>query len=88
MLFCSQVVEAVRTPLGMFQQVSTCSQCSGTGEQFTPCTKCSGEGRVRETKRISLRVPAGVDDGSRLRVRGEGNSGRRCACEVVVVQMH
>lgn len=42
-----QVVQAVRTPLGMFQQVATCPTCSGTGEQFTPCGTCQGDGRVR-----------------------------------------
>jgi len=72
-----QVVQAVRTPLGAFQQVSTCPRCEGMGQIFIPCEKCSGDGRVRETKRISLKVPPGVDSGSRLRVRSEGNSGRR-----------
>ena len=43
----------------------------------TPCNTCSGDGRVRRTKRISLKVPAGVDSGSRLRVRNEGNAGKR-----------
>ncbi|XP_021737105.1 chaperone protein dnaJ A7A, chloroplastic-like isoform X1 [Chenopodium quinoa] len=72
-----QVISAARTPLGVFQQVSTCSACGGTGENSTPCNTCSGDGRVRKSKRISLKVPAGVDAGSRLRVRGEGNAGRR-----------
>ncbi|MQL93863.1 hypothetical protein Taro_026500 [Colocasia esculenta] len=72
-----QVVSSARTPLGIFQQVMTCSTCSGTGEFSTPCNTCSGDGRVRRTKRISLKVPAGVDSGSRLRVRSEGNAGRR-----------
>ncbi|XP_078442937.1 chaperone protein dnaJ A7A, chloroplastic-like isoform X2 [Wolffia australiana] len=72
-----QVVSSVRTPLGVFQQVMTCSACNGTGEISTPCSTCSGDGRVRRTKRISLKVPAGVDSGSRLRVRSEGNAGRR-----------
>ncbi|CAA6653991.1 unnamed protein product [Spirodela intermedia] len=72
-----QVVSSVRTPLGVFQQVMTCSTCGGTGEISTPCGTCSGDGRVRRTKRISLKVPAGVDSGSRLRVRSEGNAGRR-----------
>lgn len=72
-----QVISAARTPLGVFQQVSTCSACGGTGETSTPCNTCSGDGRVRKSKRISLKVPAGVDSGSRLRVRGEGNAGRR-----------
>ncbi|KAG1673275.1 hypothetical protein FOA52_002555 [Chlamydomonas sp. UWO 241] len=72
-----QFVQAVRTPLGAFQQVSTCPRCEGMGQVFVPCEKCGGDGRVRESKRIQLKVPAGVDSGSRLRVRGEGNSGRR-----------
>lgn len=72
-----QVVQAVRTPLGIFQQVSTCPACNGVGETSTPCSTCNGDGRVRGTKRISLRVPPGVDEGSRLRVRGEGDAGRK-----------
>ena len=72
-----QVVQAVRTPLGVFQQVSTCPACGGVGETSTPCGTCSGDGRVRGTKKISLRVPPGVDEGSRLRVRGEGDAGRK-----------
>ena len=70
-----QIVQSVRTPLGNFQQVSTCSSCGGSGQTFTPCGTCGGDGRVRGSKRISLKIPAGVDNGSRLRVRGEGNAG-------------
>ncbi|CAG9466534.1 unnamed protein product [Pedinophyceae sp. YPF-701] len=72
-----QVVSAARTPLGVFQQVTSCPDCGGTGQRSTPCSSCAGQGRVRENKTINLRVPAGVDSGSRLRVRGEGNAGRR-----------
>lgn len=72
-----QVVTSARTPLGVFQQVITCSSCGGMGETSAPCSTCSGDGRVRKSKRISLKVPAGVDSGSRLRVRSEGNAGRR-----------
>ncbi|XP_042009519.1 chaperone protein dnaJ A7A, chloroplastic-like [Salvia splendens] len=71
------VVASTRTPLGVFQQVMTCSTCGGEGEISTPCNTCGGEGRVRKSKRISLKVPAGVDSGSRLRVRNEGNAGRK-----------
>ena len=72
-----QVVQAVRTPLGAFQQVMACPACEGAGETAAPCAACGGDGRVRKSKRISLRVPPGVDGGSRLRVRGEGSAGRR-----------
>ncbi|KAE8676577.1 Chaperone protein DnaJ [Hibiscus syriacus] len=72
-----QVTSSARTPLGVFQQVMTCSSCGGTGEISTPCNTCSGDGRVRRTKRTSLKVPAGVDSGSRLRVRSEGNAGKK-----------
>lgn len=74
-----QVVQAVRTPLGMFQQVASCPTCGGSGQESTPCGTCGGDGRVRAKKRISLRVPPGIDLGSRLRVRGEGDAGKRCA---------
>jgi len=72
-----QVVTTARTPLGNFQQVATCPSCGGQGQTFTPCASCAGDGRVRRTKLINLRVPPGVDTNSRLRVRGEGNAGRR-----------
>lgn len=72
-----QVVATARTPLGNFQQVVPCSACNGAGQTSSPCAGCGGDGRVRRSKRISLRVPPGVDSGSRLRVRGEGNAGRR-----------
>lgn len=72
-----QVVSTARTPLGEFRQISTCPACSGAGETSTPCNTCRGDGRERKKKSISLKVPAGVDSGSRLRVRSEGNAGKR-----------
>ncbi|GMH41700.1 hypothetical protein BSKO_09610 [Bryopsis sp. KO-2023] len=72
-----QVVTSMRTPLGNFQQVSTCPSCSGTGKTFTPCDNCQGDGREQERKKISVSIPGGVDDGSRLRVKGEGNAGKQ-----------
>ncbi|CAI9769222.1 unnamed protein product [Fraxinus pennsylvanica] len=56
-------------------RLESCNTCDG--EMSTPCNTCNGDGRVRKSKRISLKVPAGVDSGSRLRVRSEGNAGRR-----------
>lgn len=70
-----QNVQTVRTPLGNFQQVTTCASCGGSGQTFTPCGTCGGDGRVRGTKKLNINIPAGVDTGSRLRVRGEGNAG-------------
>lgn len=58
-------------------QVTTCPDCNGTGSRGEPCGSCGGDGRVRRSKKISLRVPPGVDNGSRLRVKGEGNAGLR-----------
>ncbi|KAH7404527.1 hypothetical protein KP509_15G030100 [Ceratopteris richardii] len=72
-----QVAATTNTPLGQFRQITTCPSCGGTGESFTPCSSCGGDGRVQRTKKISLKVPAGVDSGSRLRVRSEGNAGKR-----------
>ena len=72
-----QVISTVRTPIGTFQQAATCPQCNGSGQVSEQCQTCSGDGRVRNTKKISIRVPPGVDRDSRLRVRGEGNAGRQ-----------
>lgn len=49
----------------------------GSGERRQPCETCGGDGRVRKSKRISLTIPGGVEDGTRLRVSREGNAGRR-----------
>jgi len=72
-----QVISTVRTPIGTFQQAATCPQCQGSGQMSQQCQTCSGDGRVRKSKKISIRVPPGVDRDSRLRVRGEGNAGRQ-----------
>jgi hypothetical protein len=70
-------VQVLQTPLGTFQQMQTCQTCMGTGEVRSPCGVCGGDGRVRKPKRISLTIPGGVEDGTRLRVSREGNAGRR-----------
>lgn len=54
------LLQAVRTPLGAFQQVTVCSRCEGQGQSFQACERCGGDGRERESKRIQLTVPAGV----------------------------
>ncbi len=61
---------------GFFTVRTTCPTCRGNGQQITsPCPECRGNGRVRNRKAVSLRIPAGVDNGSRLRLTGEGEPG-------------
>ncbi len=63
---------------GFFRVTSTCSRCSGRGVIISqPCSRCGGEGRVMGRRKVSVRIPAGVDTGSRLRLRGEGEAGVR-----------
>jgi molecular chaperone DnaJ len=60
---------------GFFTIARTCSTCGGTGRRIVaPCPTCSGQGRVRSEASITVRVPAGVDDGMRLRLSGEGEA--------------
>jgi molecular chaperone DnaJ len=66
----------VRYSQGFFAVARTCGQCHGSGKIVKdPCTDCAGTGRLREQKTLSVKVPAGVDEGSRLRVAGEGEPG-------------
>jgi len=61
---------------GFFSISTTCPSCHGSGSVITdPCEKCRGVGRVLITKKLSLKIPAGVDTGSRLRLQGEGDPG-------------
>jgi len=61
---------------GFFHLTQTCSKCGGEGRVITsPCPECSGQGRVKTPRKISVKIPAGVDTGSQLRVRGEGEEG-------------
>jgi len=61
---------------GFFSIRTTCPHCQGRGIKITsPCRECSGRGKVRATKALQVRIPAGVETGSRLRVRGEGEEG-------------
>ena len=63
---------------GFFQVSQTCPRCRGTGQVVErPCRKCGGEGRTEQTSRIKLRIPAGIEDGSRLRSVRNGEAGIR-----------
>jgi molecular chaperone DnaJ len=73
-----QVRRATRTPFGSFTQVSTCPTCAGVGQVIEDkCESCGGNGQVQKSKKLKITVPAGVDNGTRLRVSGEGDSGMR-----------
>ena len=63
--------------MGMqMQSTTTCSQCGGRGKIIkTPCNTCKGKGKVRRNNKVKVKIPAGVDSGQSVRVRGEGNVG-------------
>lgn len=68
----------VRISQGLFTVARTCPQCRGEGQVITdPCIDCRGEGRVEHERSIEVKIPAGVDNGTRLRLAGEGEHGRR-----------
>ena len=70
----------VRSNQGFFTVQQTCPQCGGAGEEIThPCTSCSGQGKKQATKRLSVTIPKGVDDGTRIRLSGKGEAGSRGA---------
>lgn len=67
-----------QTPLGQFVTQTTCTQCAGEGQVTAdPCEVCNGRGRRETERRLSVKVPAGVDDGSRIRIAGSGEAGIR-----------
>jgi molecular chaperone DnaJ len=72
-------VRAVRrTILGNLVTAAPCPRCGGAGQEILqPCTECRGRGRVEVTERLTVRIPAGVDDGAQLRVMGRGQAGMR-----------
>ncbi len=75
---CSHCKGSGRTVVsnGFFQLAQACSKCRGEGSLIqAPCPECRGEGRVKITKNIKVKIPAGVNTGSQLRVRGEGEAG-------------
>lgn len=72
-----QVKVQQRTPFGMMQSTKTCDKCRGSGKIIeTPCKNCKGSGFVRATKKLEVSIPAGIDDGQGIALRGEGCDGR------------
>ncbi len=68
----------VRATQGFFTMERTCGRCNGTGKIVPhPCRKCHGQGLVREDRELKVTIPAGVEDGMRLRLAGEGEIGQR-----------
>ena len=68
----------VRSNQGFFTVQQTCPQCSGTGEEITnPCNNCGGQGKKQASKRLSVTIPKGVDDGTRIRLASKGEAGTK-----------
>jgi molecular chaperone DnaJ len=66
----------VRMQRGMFQMQHACPHCGGTGKTIAnPCKSCDGAGRIEEDKTLAVKIPAGVDNGDRIRLAGEGEAG-------------
>ncbi|MDD5456688.1 MAG: molecular chaperone DnaJ [Candidatus Margulisbacteria bacterium] len=75
-----EVRQTRQSILGTISQVTPCPACHGEGKVVTdPCTNCSGSGRMAKSKTLKVKIPAGVETGSKLRVSGEGNVGQRGA---------
>lgn len=66
----------VRTQSGFFSMERTCGRCSGTGQEMKGrCSKCSNTGRVKENKKLKIKIPSGIETGNRIRMSGEGEAG-------------
>ncbi len=68
----------VRTNQGMFRVVRTCPGCHGRGQMIkTPCKSCGGRGLTQKERKLAVKIPVGVEDGTRIRLAGEGDGGPR-----------
>lgn len=71
-----QIQHVTRTPLGNFSQISVCPNCRGTGQVIDkPCHTCTGQGVISKERTVQVKIPAGVDNMSKMRVSGEGDCG-------------
>lgn len=72
------IMQSQRTPFGVVSQVSTCSKCGGNGKTITDqCRACDGKGRVQMNRRIEIDIPAGINEGSTIQIKGEGSFDKR-----------
>jgi molecular chaperone DnaJ len=70
-----QVTRAQNTPFGQMITSTTCPSCGGRGQIIAnPCQECAGTGRARKTRKINVKIPAGVEDGQHLKLRGQGDA--------------
>lgn len=73
-----EVKTVSRSVFGQFVNIQACQNCQGEGQVVdSPCKKCSGDGRVNDETTVKIEVPAGVEDGNYMTLRGEGNAGKR-----------
>lgn len=73
-----QVRQAQRTILGTFESVTTCPECEGLGKiPEKPCDECHGTGVRKQQQKLTVRIPAGIDDGERIRITGAGEAAPR-----------
>lgn len=71
-----QVKQVMRTPLGSIAQIVSCPDCHGKGKKISsPCKACKGNGKVQKEKKLTIKIPAGVDNMSKIRVSREGDAG-------------
>ncbi|MDK2933346.1 MAG: molecular chaperone DnaJ [Clostridiales bacterium] len=71
-----QIQYKQRTPFGQFVNIKTCDHCHGEGTIIAnPCTVCHGKGKIRKSRKIKVNIPAGIDDGQTISLRGEGDPG-------------
>lgn len=74
------VQETRRVPFGVFSTTAECHSCHGNGKTIkNKCIKCEGTGRIEGTKRLKIEIPSGIEDGTRMRLSGEGQAGERNA---------